>query len=87
MKLLPVFLSVNSGHARQAPHDGVITSSMLVPVTLIADKTPVNHNGNMLLTIIDAIGRQHLVDEWYLIREGDSRLSPSPEQMTPPRET
>jgi hypothetical protein len=63
-----VFLQVNSGHVRHPPHEGVICTTLYVPVTL-TDKPVVMHNGRKLLTIVDGLGKEHLVDEWYVVEE------------------
>ncbi len=70
----PVFLAVNSGNVRHSPHDGVITTTMRIPVTL-TNKPPVVHNGKNLLTILDGVGREHLVDEFFIVHENDTHYS------------
>lgn len=66
----PVLLFVNSGHVRHPPHEGHLCTSMYVTV-MLTDKPVVFHDGNNLVTIIDAMGREHLVDEWYIRHNGE----------------
>ncbi len=60
-----VLIQVNTSFLRPKPCDGIICTSMWLPVT-VTDKPPVDHNGHKLLTVLDANGTEHLIDSWYV---------------------
>ena len=60
-----VYLRINSGAVRHSPHDGIPCSDIRVPVTLTS-KPPVIHNGKKLVTIVDMVGEEHQVDEFFI---------------------
>ena len=62
--MIPMILRINSGNVRKAPHEGVLCTEIRVPV--IATNETKNHNGNILIKIIDQQGHEHWVDPFFL---------------------